>query len=86
MSIIRVNTYKDVVMPLNPFISFVDELISDKATRNSEGWQLSLCDLNRSEIRQLEKLQNCYGDLQELIDQRCEDKFESWRDSRGFDD
>jgi hypothetical protein len=87
MSIIRErSTYKDVAMTMTPFISFIDELISDKATKNADGWQLSLNDLNTGEIRLLEKLQNCYGDLQSLIDMRCDDHFDYWRDSRGFDD
>jgi len=79
-------SYKDVAMTLTPFINFVDELISDKATRNSDGWHLSVNDLTRAEIRQLEKLQSNWGDLQYLIDQRCDDHFENWRDNRGFND
>ena len=79
-------TYKDVAMTLTPFINLIDELISYKATRNSDGWYLSLCDLNRSEIRELEKLQTNYGDLQSIIDARCDDHYESWLDSRGFDE
>jgi hypothetical protein len=78
--------YTDVAMTKVPFLCFIDELISDKATKNIDGWQLSLCDLTNSEIHQLEHLQNCYGDLQALIDQRCDDRFENWRNARGFDD
>lgn len=79
-------TYKDVAMTVTPFICFLDDLISDKATKTSEGWHLSLCDLTKGEIRQLEKLSDSRGDLQYLIDSRCDDGFEYWKDSRGFDE
>ncbi len=76
--------YKDVAMTMTPFIRLLDELIDEKATKNCEGWFLSLHDLTRNEIRKLNDYG--YGDLQYAIDSRCQDSFEYWRDNRGFDE
>lgn len=75
--------YKDIAMS---FINLIDELISEKAEKTPEGWYLPICVLSRKEIRALKNLQNDYGDLQDFIDEQCEELYSSWRYLRGFND
>lgn len=78
--------YKDVPMTITPFNEYLDELISEKATKSSEGWFLSLNNLTRKEIRKLEHLYKGKIKLEWAIDDRCGDLFENWRDNWRNDD
>ena len=79
---LRVNQYRNVAMT---FTSYLDALIEDKAEKLSEGWYLSQWDLTRTEAEHLKALQPD-GLLENLINDRCDELYQNWRDSRGFDE
>jgi len=79
--IVLTHTIKDATKPmLSPLYCYIDDLIAEKAKWEIDGLFLSINDLTRAEIRQLKKLNHTYDTLQDLIDERCADKYYYWMD------
>ncbi len=78
--------YTDKEISMSPLMSYIDELISEKAERTIDGWSLHAADLAYDELRHIRKLSQYLCSIQKIIDERCDERYHYWRDTRGFDE
>lgn len=78
--------YTDKEISMSPLTSYIDELISEKAIRTIDGWSLHAADLDYDELKHIRKLSQYLCSIQDLITDRCDERFHDWLNSRGFDE